>query len=237
MLTLDHIVVHIDGAAELTDLSAELKGAGIPFEPSWGKAAKGFKVANIWIGQQYFEIVDIYSPDNLWQPQWSARHANGDRGVYCIFFKTDENIYKLYNKFLGSGVQAAEPERTRFKWLFGLLEKKLPWQFMLLPKIPGTPVEIGIIQYDGGAEKKSRPYMVPNTEDVGLTGLSKARVYTEQHSEAQTYLETIRRLSSQDVALELSPKNPEQTAAAELLAVTTNNTLSSFKVANTTVVV
>lgn len=238
MLALDHIVVHVNETSEIAKLSAELTRAGVPFEPDWGKEAKGFKVANIWLGQQYFEIVDIRTADNLWQPQWSARHARGDRGVYCIFFKTNEDIHGLYKKLLGSGVQATEPERTRFKWLFGLLEKKLPWQFMLLPEIPGTPVELGIIRYDEGAEKKSRPYMVPNTEDIGLTGLSKACVYTERQSEAQAYLETIHRTISQEVSLELSPKTPEQTAVVQLTAeVAPGKNLSGFKVANTAVVI
>lgn len=40
-----------------------------------------------------------------------------------------------------------------------------------LPKIPGTDIEIGFIEYDEGAFKKFSPYMVPNSTDVGITGV------------------------------------------------------------------
>ena len=217
MLTLDHIVVHVDGD-DITQLKSELDRAGLPFEPDWGKKAKGFKVANVWIGRQYVEIVNILAPDNLWQPQWSARHARGDRGVYCLFLKTDQDFDDLHAAFTRGGVHASQPERTRFKWMFGLLEKKLPWRFMLLPPVPGTPVELGVIQYDRGAEAKFRPFMVPNAEDKGLLGLEKATVVSGNRDEACAWLENLSRIlgqalplnvggdGSQGAALHLTPR-------------------------------
>ena len=237
MLTLDHIVVHVDNSNEISALKSELDKASIPFEPDWGKAAKGFKIANIWIGQQYFEIVDILSADNLWQPQWSERHAQGDRGIYCIFLKTNEPIEQLHAKFLSEGIKATEPERTRFKWMFGLLEKKLPWQFMLLPNIPGTPIELGIIRYDEGAEKKHKPFMVPNTEDIGIVGLSRAVVYSEHCDEAKTYLERIGRIVSEDIPIELNEKGSSEQRIIELKAeLKADLSFSGFQVANVAVV-
>ena len=209
MLTLDHIVVHVDSSQETTELKSELDRAGIPFEPDWGKKAKGFKVSNIWIGRQYFEIVDILSADNLWQPQWSARHARGDRGVYCLFLKTDQAIEALYAALTSEGTNASQPERTRFKWMFGWLEKKLPWQFILLPKIPGTSIELGIIQYDEGAEKKFKPFMVPNAEDKGVLGLVEARIVSRAKDEAAAWLETISRITGQELPLKLVEKTDE----------------------------
>lgn len=206
MLTLDHIVVHVDSSSEIVELKSKLDSVNIPFEPDWGKKAKGFKVSNIWIGQQYFEIVDILGPDNLWQPQWSARHAKGDRGVYCLFLKTNQAIHDLYDKLSNEGIKPSKPERTRFKWMFGLLAKKLPWQFMLLPKIPGTPIELGIIQYDAGAEEKSKPYMVPNAEDRGLLGLDRAIVSSEDREVASQWLGEVSRILGQELTVAIAEK-------------------------------
>ena len=189
-MTLDHIVIHLD-ADDLGAFKRELDEAGVPFEPGWGKKAKGFRVANLWVGAQYLELVEIVAPENLWQPRWSRRHAEGERGVYCLFLKIDETVEALYERLTAAGLSPSEPERTRFKWLFGLLEKKLPWQFILLPQIPGTPVELGFIHYDTGAEAKAKPYMVPNTEDVGMTGLTGAAVLSREPSEASAWLETL----------------------------------------------
>ncbi|MFG6096420.1 hypothetical protein SPB21_14265 [Leptothoe sp. ISB3NOV94-8A] len=203
-MILDHIVVHVESLEEINTLKAELDRLDIPFEPTWGKAAKGFQVSNIWVGQQYFEIVNILSSNNLWQPQWAARHAQGERGVYCVFFKVNEDIHQLYKNLKGANILVNEPERTCFKWMFGLLEKKLPWRFMLLPKIPGTRIELGIIQYDKGAEKKYAPFMVPNTKDKGIVGLRSACIYTDQVDEADAYLEEVGRLVNQTVPIQLN---------------------------------
>ncbi|GGX62657.1 hypothetical protein [Saccharospirillum salsuginis] len=191
MLKLDHVVLHSDGTAHVEDLKETLQSAGIPYEPSWGKKARGFRISNIWIGRQYFEIVEIHSDDNLWQPQWADRHREGERGTFCLFLKVDRNIDDVYRQLVDSGVEATAPERTRFKWLFGLLEKKLPWRFITLPKIPGTDIELGIIEYDEGAERKFEPFMVPNGTEVGLTGLSNPVIQSFHSDLAEQWLAQI----------------------------------------------
>ena len=135
--------------------------------------------------------------------QWSERHARGERGVYCLFLKTDQAIEDIYAELTREGVNVSQPERTRFKWMFGLLEKKLPWQFILLPKISGTPIELGIIQYDEGAEKKFKPFMVPNAEDKGILGLAEARIVSQMKDKASTWLENISRFTGQALPLKL----------------------------------
>lgn len=231
---LDHIVIHVDTTDEITRLKTELDAAAVPFEPTWGKAAKGFKIANIWVGQQYFEIVDIHSDKNLWQPQWAQRHARGDRGVYCIFFKVQEDVHKLYQKFVQQNIDVTEPERTRFKWLFGLLEKKLPWQFMLLPNVLGTAVELGIIRYDDGAEEKHKPFMVPNTADKGITGLSRATLHTTKYHEAQQYLEHIQHIMGQTLPLHLHEMTDTTASPAVEIGVELDEStvFSGFQIAN-----
>lgn len=31
----------------------------LPYEPKWGKGTKGFNVSNLWIGNEYLEMVNI----------------------------------------------------------------------------------------------------------------------------------------------------------------------------------
>lgn len=58
MVRLDHFVINIDNdMKKLIELKKQIAPLGIPFEPTWGKGTKGFKVANIWIGLQYLEMV------------------------------------------------------------------------------------------------------------------------------------------------------------------------------------
>ncbi|MEJ2035873.1 MAG: hypothetical protein P8X69_07295, partial [Maritimibacter sp.] len=128
-MMIDHIVAHFDTAREISDLKASLDAAGIPFEPSWGKKAKGFEISNIWIGEQYFELVQIKDDNNLWQPEWATRHRAGDRGAYCLFLDVDEEIETLRARLIGAGIAAGEVQRTSFKWFFNLFEKRLPWRF------------------------------------------------------------------------------------------------------------
>jgi len=188
MVTLDHVVVHCSNDTDLTELREDLAHHGIPFEPRWGKKAKGFRISNIWIGRQYFELVHILGNDNAWQPQWSARHARGDRGVYCVFVKTGRDLDELTAELVSAGIEVSEPERTRFSWFFGLLEKRMPWRFVLVSGIPGTSIEIGIIRYDEGAEDRFKPYMVPNAEDSGFEGLIRAFVETSERDAASDAL-------------------------------------------------
>lgn len=188
MLKLDHLVLHVDSNQQVQEIKQQMDAAGLPFEPSWGKKAKGFQISNIWIGRQYFEVVDILSRDNQWQPQWSKRHEEGERGVYCIFFHSPVSLDHLYSKVTEAQIAASKPERTRFKWLFGLLEKRLPWRFTVLPKIPGTDIEIGFIEYDEGAFKKFSPYMVPNCTDVGITGIKRCSILSSDTELAECWL-------------------------------------------------
>ena len=209
MLKLDHVVLHADGTGEIEEFKRLLDAADVPFEPSRGKKARGFRISNIWLGRQYFEIVDIQNEDNSWQPQWAERHASGDRGAYCIFFKVDRRITEMHQELTANGIRANEPERTSFRWLFGLLEKKMPWQFMLLPKIPGTGIELGFIAYDAGVENKMTPYMVPNGTDVGLSGMSGPTAYSNDPQRAQLWIEQVQSAIGDSIELMVDRRNTD----------------------------
>ena len=34
-----------------------IRNTGVPYEPKWGKGTKGFKASNIWIGNEYLEMI------------------------------------------------------------------------------------------------------------------------------------------------------------------------------------
>jgi len=191
MLKFDHVVVHANGNDEINAWKHVLDAAQVPFDPSHGKKAAGFQVSNVWVGLQYFEIVDILKEKNQWQARWAERHAKGDRGAYCVFFSVDTDIEEVYAKLKSAGITCSEPEQTQFKMLFGWIVKRMPWRFMLLPKIPGTDIEVGLIQYNPGVQEKNAPNLLPNSKELGLTGLSTPAVRSNDVPAAQSYVDQL----------------------------------------------
>lgn len=177
MMKLDHFVLHIDNSEQtLERLKEEIAPKGFPFEPAWGKGTAGFKVSNIWIGRQYFEIIRLLTPDGGgWVKTWVDKYNTGKRGLFCIFLKTDD-IQGMANELSARGVSVQGPERISFKALFGLVRKNLPWQVLYLPAIPGTDLEIGFIQYDPDPKDRIKQYLVPNSDENGITGVHSATV-------------------------------------------------------------
>ena len=176
-MILDHFVIHMDDdPAQLEGLKTRLDACGVPFEPDWGKGTKGFRASNIWIGRQYFEIIRILRPDGGgWVPQWVARHQQGQRGLYCLFLKTDR-LDDIAETLRAAGVETQGPERITFRAFFGLLKKSMPWRVLYLPPIPGTGLEFGFIEYDPDPKGRLKAHMVPNADENGLTGVTEARI-------------------------------------------------------------
>lgn len=86
-MRLDHFVVHVDAnSAKLKQLALDAEVAGMPCDLGKGKGTSGFKAANIWVGDQYFEIVWLKRPDGGgWQKDWVDLYNDGKRGAFCIF--------------------------------------------------------------------------------------------------------------------------------------------------------
>lgn len=187
MERLDHFVIHIDKQSEtIAQFKATLPALGFPFKPEWGKGNRGFKAANLWIGQQYFEIIRILKTDGGgWPPYWVQKYKQGVRGIYCIFLATDR-LNEIRHTLNIQGIKFQGPERTSFRWLF--FKKTLPWRYILLPEIPGTDIQIGFIQYDADAEEKFAAYMVPNASKNGINGINLARVDLPFSNETLSFL-------------------------------------------------
>ena len=208
-MKFDHVVIHANDTDQVYGLKRRLDDAGIPYEPSWGKKSKGFQISNIWIGNQYFEIVDILHRENLWQPNWADRHVNGDRGSFCLFLKTTIPVDDVYHRLKGAGFTISKPERTSFKWFFNLLQKKLPWRFSLTSKIPGTKIELGFIEYDKGAEEKFAPFMVPNSSKNGINSIARAKILSTEIDLARSWLIKIQEVLGEPIGLAMGEKSDD----------------------------
>ena len=215
-MNFDHVVIHANGTDQVHGLKGKLEEARIPYEPTWGKKSKGFQISNIWIGKQYFEIVDILHQENLWQPNWAERHANGDRGSFCLFLKTTIPVDDVYRRLKDAGVAISEPERTSFKWFFKLFQKKLPWRFSLTSKIPGTEIELGFIEYDKGAEAKFAPFMVPNSSENGINSIAHARILSTEVDLTKSWLVKVQEALDEPIGLAVGEKSEDIALLLEL---------------------
>ena len=97
LLRLDHFVIHIDyDPRKLQALKEQFDGYGIPFEPEKGKGTKGFKVSNIWIGDQYLELPYLKNADGCgWksmQPIAAERAPRCPQCGGCISCSTTDSI-------------------------------------------------------------------------------------------------------------------------------------------------
>ena len=186
MLKLDHFVVHIDESS-LSGFKQACDDAQIPFEPTWGKGTKGFKVANVWVGDEYLELVWLKRPDGGgWRPDWVQKYQQGHRGLTAIMLLTDD-LAEVQQRLVAQGFSLAQPERISFRWL--VFKKSLPWRTLYLPPIPGTDVQLTFSQHDSPAVlEKFRPHMVPNAREVGVTGLEQATVKAAFSPEARDFL-------------------------------------------------
>lgn len=178
MIRLDHFVIHVDpDMRRLLELKGTLAGMGYPFEPTWGKGTRSFQVANLWIGNQYLEMVWLKRSDcRDWVPEWVHKYNQGHRGITAIMLLTDE-LERIRTDLLARGLRVSPPERTSFRFFFGLLRKTLPWRYVLLEPIPGTDLQVGFIELDGPQVlQQLKAYMIPNAAERGIDGIGTAIV-------------------------------------------------------------
>lgn len=175
MFKFDHFIVNIDEKYQIDKkIINSITSSGFPYKPSWGKGTKGFKASNLWIGNEYLEMINILKPDGGgWKTDWVELYNNGHRGLICIMLDT-ENINELYSLLTSKNIKVTKPEHLKFKWFFNLLTKVMPWQNCYSEFLEGIPLQIGFQQMN---DKKSREfmeqYMVPNSRDNNINGISK----------------------------------------------------------------
>lgn len=193
MLRLDHFVLNIENKPdELNHLKKRIAGAGYPFEPTWGKGTKGFKAGNIWIGEQYFELIWLLTEDGGgWKDDWVEKYNKGHRGIIALYLMTDE-LDNLSESLIDRGIQVSEPQRISFRWFFGLFKKTMPWRSLFTPPIPGTSLQICFGELDSPQlMEKVRAYMVPNSADNGIFGIEEAIIKNNFSEEAISYVKNL----------------------------------------------
>ena len=193
MIRLDHFVINIDNNQfNLAELKKEIGPKGYPFEPGRGKGTKGFKVANLWIGQQYFEMVWLKKADGGgWKKDWVEKYNSGHRGMIALFLMTD-NLDEIRAGLLSRGVRVSGPERISFRWFFGLLKRTMPWRSIYTEPIPGTDLQICFGEMDSiKVMENMKRYMTPNSSSKGITGIKEALVKLNSSPEVSEYLKKL----------------------------------------------
>jgi hypothetical protein len=178
-MRIDHLVVNVDrNVHEDQAFIKEVKTLGLPYEPKWGKGTKGFKVSNLWIGNEYFEMVRMKKKDGGgWVESWTEAYNDGHRGL--IGFALDvEDIEAVYKEFLSRNIEISPPEPLRFRWFFNLFTRTMPWKNSYLSRFEGVPFQFFLQQMN---DEKSlafmQQYMVPNSREQNIQGISQVNIY------------------------------------------------------------
>lgn len=175
MFRFDHFVVNVNQQyqKDKKEIKAIIDG-GFPYKPTWGKGTNGFKASNLWIGNEYLEMINILkSNGGGWKSDWVKLYNNGHRGLICIMLDVD-NIEEVYTILSARNINVTKPEHLKFKWFFNMFTRVMPWQNCYIDFLEGIPLQIGFQQMD---DEKSREfmskYMVPNSIENNITGISK----------------------------------------------------------------
>lgn len=178
-MKIDHLVINVNEEYQLDRETIEvIRKNGFPYEPKWGKGTKGFKVSNIWIGNEYFEMIRLLNQNGGgWKPEWVTHYNNGHRGLICLMIDV-ENLDAEYQRILNKGINITEPKYLKFKWFFNILTRTMPWRNSYVEFFQGVPMQIGFQQMkDKKALDFMRSYMVPNSKENGIKGINKIVIW------------------------------------------------------------
>lgn len=194
MLRLDHFVIHIDREPKkILELKSMLDEYDIPFDLDKGKGTNGFKVANLWIGDQYLEFSYLKKADgNGWKKEWVNQYNLGERGIFGLCLYTDA-IDEIKQGLIDRGVELEGPERVSYKMFGGLLKKSLPFRTIYTKPIPNSNLQFMFLQMDDPKKfAYTRKYMMkPNTEEVGIIAINQAFVMKDFSKEEWVFIERI----------------------------------------------
>ncbi|MFY3790757.1 VOC family protein [Ureibacillus sp. MALMAid1270] len=178
-MKIDHLVVNVDSfVQEDKSFIKKVHSLGLPYEPKWGKGTRGFKVSNIWIGSEYFELIRIKTINGGgWIKSWTEDYHSGHRGLIGFALEVDD-IEATYQKLLRQNIEVSAPEPLKYKWFFNLLSKTMPWKNSYLPKFEGMPFQFFLQQLNDEKSKAyMQQYMVPNSRETNINGILEVRIY------------------------------------------------------------
>lgn len=171
-MKLDHFVINVDRKFQVDENTIKNIRNSIPYEPKWGKGTKGFKVSNLWIGNEYLEMVHILEKNGGgWVPEWTVKYNQGHRGMICLMLDVP-NIDFVYQNLKSNGLPVTEPKWLEFKWFFNILTRRMPWRNCYMPFLENVPFQIGFQEMkDDKAREFMNQYMIPNSRDNGINGI------------------------------------------------------------------
>lgn len=177
-MKLDHFVVNIDEEYQNDKKTINKIRELIPYQPKWGKGTKGFKVSNLWIGNEYLEMVNILKTNGGgWVPQWTSKFNQGHRGLICLMLDVP-NIDSLCQNLKSKDISVTEPKWLEFKWFFNTLTRRMPWKNSYIPFFEKVPFQIGFQEMkDDRARDFMNQYMVPNSRENGIDGINQVIIY------------------------------------------------------------
>ena len=192
-MKIDHLVVNVDVEFE-KDRSNVIKlgEAGYPYEPKWGKGTRGFKASNIWIGEEYFELVYLKNETGGgWKGEWVDQYNKGYRGLIGLCVDV-EDIEDEYRRLSEDKVDVSKPEFLRFKWFFNLLTRTMPWKNSYIQPFKGVPFQIFLQQMkDEKARGFMKQYMVPNSRENKINGIKGLKITGKLTSEDKELIEKV----------------------------------------------
>jgi len=133
-MKIDHLVINVDEKYQKDKNIIDcIRTTGLPYEPKWGKGTRGFKASNLWIGNEYFEMIRILkSSGGGWIDEWTRKYNQGHRGMICLMLDV-EDIDTIYSLLKRNGIQVTPPEWLEFKWFLNLLTKECPGEILIFP--------------------------------------------------------------------------------------------------------
>lgn len=173
-MKIDHLVLNI--SKKYQQDSKEIKAieeAGFPYKPDMGMRSKNFKVSNIWIGNEYLELVRLLQPSGgTWKKEWVDAYNLGHRGLMCLMLDTD-NLDLEYKRLSSLYVPVTKPETVRYKWFLNLLSRTMPWRNSYIPVFFGVPMQIGFQEMK---DTSQRGPMTPNSRENSIKGIKKVLI-------------------------------------------------------------
>lgn len=212
MFKIDHLVINIDDKYQLDNhIIAQIQDAGYPYHPQWGKGTKGFKASNLWIGEEYFEMIRLLKAHGGgWRDDWVERYNHGHRGLISIIFETDD-IDKCYSQLKEKDIDISTPEFLKFKWFFNLLTRTMPWRNAYLPFFKGIPLQIAFQQMkDQKSKDFMQKYMVPNSRDNQINGINTIVINGKLTPEDRALIKNIFNLENQNDELTILLQNNQK---------------------------
>lgn len=178
-LRIDHLVVNVEKKYQTEPFEIQsIRDAGLPYEPKWGKGTRGFKASNLWIGNEYLEMIHLLKQDGGgWKQEWVEQYNEGHRGLICLMIDVDslDQIYEEMSNL--HSINLSKPQYLQFKWGFGLFTRTMPWRNSYFPFFDGIPLQIGLQQMkDEKSVEFMRKYMVPNARDYGIHGIKEMTI-------------------------------------------------------------